>query len=127
MYRTGDRARFLPDGDIEFLGRRDNQVKLRGFRIELGEVEAVLQKHRGIGDAVAIVRADAAKRKRLVAFFSPAGSPGPKPEELQRHMKKSLPDYMIPAELIRLDELPRTPNGKIDRNSKVFSDPSPDQ
>jgi len=120
MYRTGDLARFLPDGNIEFLGRSDTQVKVRGVRIELGDVEAGLRGHPGVRDAVAIVREGRLGRSRLIAFLSPGMEEPPTSRELREYMESIVPRYMLPEEYFILEELPRTPNGKIDRLSPVF-------
>ena len=116
LYRTGDRARHLEGGDIEFLGRIDHQVKIRGFRIEPGEIEARLKSHDAVMDAVVVARGDDGSDKRLVAYVTaldPSNPPGP--PELRAHVGRSLPDHMIPAHFVVLDELPVTPNGKVDR------------
>ncbi|MFY2561144.1 amino acid adenylation domain-containing protein [Corallococcus terminator] len=115
LYKTGDVARFLPDGSIEFLGRQDNQVKLRGFRIELGEVEAALLRHPALNDCVVLAREDAPGARRLVAYFS-SSSP-PSGSELRDFLKRSLPDYMLPAVFVCLPSLPLSPNGKVDRKA----------
>jgi amino acid adenylation domain-containing protein len=115
MYATGDRARYLPDGRIEFLGRTDHQVKLRGFRIELGEVEAALREHPGILDAAVAVHDDGAGG-RLVAYVVPI-DPSPDVEDLRRFVGSRLPDHMVPGSVVWLDALPLTPNGKLDRTT----------
>src|SRR5690606_33338068 len=111
LYRTGDLARWRADGELEFLGRIDHQVKLRGFRIELGELEAALSQQPGIHDAVVLLREDAPGEKRLVAYTVGAVDP----ETLRAALKTQLPDYMVPTAWVTLDALPLTPNGKIDR------------
>jgi amino acid adenylation domain-containing protein len=113
LYRTGDFARYLPDGSLEYLGRGDNQVKIRGFRIELGEVEAALAAHEKVRECVAVVREDAHGDKRLVAYVV-AGA-GFSPRALCRFLESRLPSYMIPADIFRLDSLPLAHNGKVDR------------
>ncbi len=117
LYKTGDLARYLPDGNIEFLGRIDNQVKIRGFRIELGEIEAVLSQHLAIRETVVTVREDVPgdTRPRLVAYVVTNSDVAPSNEELRSFLKQKLPDYMMPSAFVMLDALPLTPNGKIDR------------
>ncbi|SNY74913.1 non-ribosomal peptide synthetase, partial [Paractinoplanes atraurantiacus] len=113
MYRTGDLAQRRPDGDFDVLGRVDHQVKLRGFRIELGEIEAALAAAGGVRRAVALIREDRPGDRRLVAYFVGSASPA----DLRGLLASSLPDYMVPAAFVALDELPTTPNGKLDRNA----------
>jgi amino acid adenylation domain-containing protein/non-ribosomal peptide synthase protein (TIGR01720 family) len=114
LYKTGDLARYLPDGNIEYLGRIDNQVKIRGFRIELGEIEAVLGQHPALREnAVVVHETD----KRLVAYIVPYCEQVIENTELRAFMKERLPDYMIPSALVTLESLPLTPNGKIDRQA----------
>lgn len=117
MYKTGDMARYLPDGQIEFLGRRDNQVKIRGFRVELGEIESVLEKHPGVHEAAVLVRESAHGDKRLTASVvrSPQGTIGK--GELRKYVQTHLPEYMVPSEFVFLESMPLTPNGKIDRRA----------
>jgi amino acid adenylation domain-containing protein len=121
LYRTGDRARLRPDGELEFLGRLDHQVKLRGFRIELGEVEEALRRAPGVGEAVAAVAAGDADTEigdgRLVAYVLPAPGAAFEPAALRRHLEERLPPHLVPQRFVRLDELPRRPNGKIDRRA----------
>ena len=134
MYRTGDLGRWLSDGNIEFLGRNDFQVKISGFRIELGEIEARLAEHPGVREAVVIAREDTAGDKRLVAYYTPApalpldtGVSQPDTlaaEQLRSHLSARLPDYMVPAAYVRLESFPLTPNGKLDR--KVLPAPEAD-
>jgi amino acid adenylation domain-containing protein len=123
LYRTGDRARHLPDGTIEFLGRRDEQVKVRGHRIELGEIETVIGHLRGVRQAVVVVREQRPGDKRLVAYVVPRQDVSFAPDELRRHLGEQLPDYMVPSDFVILDDLPLTANGKIDHQSL----PSPRQ
>jgi amino acid adenylation domain-containing protein len=122
LYRTGDRVRWLPEGQLEFLGRIDHQVKIRGFRIELGEIEAALAHHASLKEAVVVTREDRPGDKRLVAYIVPHGAP-PEAPELRRHLKTTLPDYMVPAAFVTLGALPRTPSGKVDR--RALPDPTP--
>jgi amino acid adenylation domain-containing protein len=117
MYRSGDRARHLADGRLEFLGRMDYQVKVRGFRIELGEIEAVLRNHEAVQDAVAIVREDTPGDRRLVGYVTPRQGVQCAASALQDHLKQRLPEYMVPAALVWLEILPLTPNGKVDRKA----------
>jgi non-ribosomal peptide synthase protein (TIGR01720 family) len=148
LYRTGDLARYLPDGNIEFLGRIDDQVKIRGFRIELGEIESTLTTLHNVAQTVVIAREDEPGDKKLVAYIVPhedifislssestfTSSSGDSfsvlngdiiptlTEDLRNHLARSLPDYMIPSFFVYLDQIPLTPNGKVDRKSL----PTPD-
>ncbi|MDZ7356796.1 MAG: amino acid adenylation domain-containing protein [candidate division KSB1 bacterium] len=122
LYRTGDRARYLADGNIEFLGRMDYQVKIRGFRIELGEVEATLGTYPDIQQAAVIVSGSNGQTQRLVAFLVAQNGLQPTASELRAYLKNHLPDYMIPAYFIWLDEMPLSPNGKIDRRALAAYD-----
>jgi len=115
LYRTGDLGRWRADGEIEFRGRRDNQVKLRGFRIELGEIEACLASHPEVGRAAAFIH-ETAGRKQLVGYVAPDGSPD-LAERLKVYLKDYLPDYMIPSPIMVLDSLPLSKNGKLDRKA----------
>ena len=121
LYKTGDLARWLPDGNIEFVGRIDNQVKLRGIRIELGEIEALLNGNSQIKQAVVIVREDVPGNKRLVAYIV-ASDESLSTKELRELTKEKLPEYMVPSAFVTLDSLPLMPNGKIDRKAL----PAPD-
>ena len=115
LYRTGDMARWLKTGALEYLGRTDQQVKVRGYRIELGEIETALISHAGVQDAVVLAREDEAGEKRLVAYVVPSGD-GPELtiSEMRGYLREKLPAYMIPSALVVLTELPFTPNGKVD-------------
>nr|NIM14698.1 amino acid adenylation domain-containing protein [Candidatus Aminicenantes bacterium]NIM81428.1 amino acid adenylation domain-containing protein [Candidatus Aminicenantes bacterium]NIN20828.1 amino acid adenylation domain-containing protein [Candidatus Aminicenantes bacterium]NIN44614.1 amino acid adenylation domain-containing protein [Candidatus Aminicenantes bacterium]NIN87430.1 amino acid adenylation domain-containing protein [Candidatus Aminicenantes bacterium] len=119
MYRTGDLSRWLPDGNIEFLGRIDFQVKIRGFRVELGEVEAQLMDHEGIREAVVLVKEDAKREKYLCAYTVACGTfeKAPSTRELKEYLVNKLPDYMIPSYFIQVERIPLTPNGKVDRKA----------
>lgn len=114
LYKTGDLARFLPDGNILFLGRNDSQVKIRGYRIELGEVEAVLGRHPGVREAVVLAREER-EGKRLLAYVVLEEAQETSAGDLRRFMRGQLPDYMVPAVFVMLDALPLTSNGKVDR------------
>jgi len=115
LYKTGDLARWLPDGNIEYLRRVDDQVKVRGFRIELGEIESFMRKMAHITDAVAIVRADAKGEKAIYAYYTTEASLSV--EAIQSKMQKALPTYMIPSYMKQVDQIPMTPNGKLDKNA----------
>jgi amino acid adenylation domain-containing protein len=119
LYRTGDLARWRSDGELEYLGRVDFQVKMRGFRIELGEIEATLSEHPGVAEAVVVAREEAPGEKRLVGYVVTKHQGGIQPEkgELLAHLARRLPGYMIPSSLVVLDGLPLTPNGKVDRKA----------
>jgi amino acid adenylation domain-containing protein len=119
LYRTGDVVRYLPDGNVEFLGRADGQVKVRGFRVELGEIEAALASHELVGDAVVVALGGEGEPggRRLVAYVVGGNRQPPAPGELRAYLKEKLPEYMIPHEYVPLDGLPLTPNGKIDRRA----------
>ncbi|MBW4632889.1 MAG: amino acid adenylation domain-containing protein [Iphinoe sp. HA4291-MV1] len=122
LYKTGDKARYLPDGNIEFLGRIDQQVKIRGFRIELGEIEALLSQHPSVQEAVAIAREDQPGNKQLVGYVVPNSEPGVSTTELRNFLKEKLPEYMVPSAVVSLEKMPLTPNGKVDRRAL----PAPD-
>jgi amino acid adenylation domain-containing protein len=113
LYRTGDRVRWREDGQLEFLGRLDEQVKVRGFRIEPGEIEAALRGHAGVRDWIVVARQAPSGEARLVGYVVGTADPG----ELRAHLRQSLPDYMVPGAFVVLEQLPLTPNGKIDRRA----------
>ncbi|MEG5138691.1 MULTISPECIES: amino acid adenylation domain-containing protein [unclassified Microcoleus] len=117
IYKTGDLARYLPDGNIECLGRLDFQVKIRGFRIELGEIESVLVKHSNVQQAVVIVREDFPGDKRLVGYIVALNNQNPTIQELRSLLKEYVPEYMVPSIFVFLEALPLTPNGKVDRKA----------
>jgi amino acid adenylation domain-containing protein len=116
LYRSGDLARWLPVGELEYLGRIDHQVKVRGFRIELGEIESVLVQHPGVREAVVVARSEGGET-RLTAYVVGAGETAPPVEELRTHLRERLPDYMVPAFFVTLDALPLTAHGKLDRRA----------
>ena len=120
LYKTGDLGRYLPDGNIEFLGRIDNQVKVRGFRIELGEIEAALKSHPLVKQAVVITTEENTSSKRLVAYV--VANSEITTQQLREYLRAQLPHYMVPNTFVTLDRLPLTPNGKIDRKAL----PTPD-
>ncbi|MFN6441574.1 MAG: amino acid adenylation domain-containing protein [Nostoc sp. DedSLP01] len=122
LYKTGDLGRYLPDGNIESLGRIDNQVKIRGFRIELGEVETVLNQYSDVQASCVIAREDVPGDKRLAAYVVPQPHTTPKVSELRAFLKEKLPEYMIPSAIVVLDALPLTPNGKLDRRALPIPD-----
>ena len=122
LYKTGDLARYLPDGNIEFIGRIDNQVKIRGFRIELGEIESALNQYPDVRETVVIAREDVPGDKRLVAYVVSLQQPAPTTDKLRRFLKDKFPEYMVPSAFVVLEALPLTPNGKVDRRAL----PAPD-
>ena len=123
LYRSGDLARRRPDGELEYLGRTDDQVKVRGFRIELGEIQAALMSHPDVREAVVLSRGRGGDHGRLVAWFVSREARIPTIAELRAHLEQRLPSYMIPPAFVPLDGLPLTPNGKLDR--KALPDPDP--
>jgi amino acid adenylation domain-containing protein len=124
LYRTGDLTRFLPDGNIEFIGRIDNQVKLRGFRIELGEIETVLKMHPAVNDAVALMREDQPGNKRIVAYVVLKSVRKPDDQEFRNFIQGKLPGYMVPSAFVVINSLPLTQNGKVERNALSVPDPT---
>jgi acyl-coenzyme A synthetase/AMP-(fatty) acid ligase/acyl carrier protein len=117
LYRTGDLARYLPDGNIEILGRLDQQVKIRGHRVELGEIEARLNEHPTVRASVVLLKDLANGEKILVAYIIPREGQKPTRDELREYAQKKLPEYMVPAQVMFLLAFPQTPNKKIDRNA----------
>ncbi|MBZ5554814.1 MAG: amino acid adenylation domain-containing protein [Acidobacteriia bacterium] len=123
LYKTGDLARYLPDGNIEFLGRIDHQVKIRGLRIELGEIEFQLAAHPAVKEVVVVARQDEPGDQRLVAYLVAGEAAAPGTSELRTFLLHTLPDYMVPAAFVWLKQLPLSPNGKVDRRAL----PAPDK
>src|SRR5438093_381914 len=123
LYKTGDLARHLANGDLEYLGRGDYQVKIRGHRIELGEVEAVVSQHPAVRETVVVAREDSPGDKRLVAYVVPRPDQTPQTGELRSYLKQKMPEYMVPTGFVMLEALPLTPNGKVDRRRL----PAPDR
>jgi amino acid adenylation domain-containing protein/non-ribosomal peptide synthase protein (TIGR01720 family) len=123
LYKTGDLARYLPDGQVEFLGRTDNQVKIRGYRVELEEIEVTLGQHPSVRQAVVIAREEEAGRTRLVGYVVGKNGNVPSASELKSYVSERLPDYMAPSTIVTLESLPLTANGKVDRKAL----PAPDQ
>jgi acyl carrier protein len=117
LYRTGDLARYHENGQLEYLGRRDQQVKLRGYRIELGEIEASLRTHPAIHEAVVVLREESEFAKTLVAYVMGRGEERPTRDDLYAHLRRQLPQYMVPTSVVFLETLPLLPNGKIDRKA----------
>jgi amino acid adenylation domain-containing protein len=117
LYRTGDLARYLPDGNIELLGRIDQQVKIRGHRVELGEIEARINEHPDVRESVVLLRGLANGEQALVAYVIPREAQPPTPDELRQHAQQKLPDFMVPARVVFMTAFPQTPNRKIDRNA----------
>ncbi|MFD2168454.1 amino acid adenylation domain-containing protein [Tumebacillus lipolyticus] len=115
VYKTGDLVRYLPDGNIDYLGRIDHQVKIRGIRIEVGEIQAVLLEHDQVAEALVMAQEDDAGNKRLVAYVT--GEAGLDQLELRSHVKKKLPEFMVPSAFVVLEKFPLTPNGKVDRKA----------
>ena len=124
LYKTGDMARYLPDGEIEFRGRKDFQVKIRGFRVEPGEIETILGGHESLREAVVLVEEDASGGKRLVAYVVAAAGMTTSATELRAYLKAHLPEYMVPSGFVFVNELPLTPNGKVDRRALATMRPA---
>jgi aryl carrier-like protein len=117
LYRTGDLGRWRADGNVEFLGRIDHQVKVQGHRIELGEIETTLLQHPAVKEAVVSVAGERHGPKRLIGYVVPDSADAPEPEELQIFLQKTLPDYMVPQSWMTLEQLPLSANGKVDRKA----------
>jgi aspartate racemase len=117
MYKTGDLARYLPSGEIEFAGRTDDQVKIRGYRVELEEIESVLGAHPGVHENVVMARENASGEKTLVAYLVPSREQVPTASELRTYLKQKLPHYMVPSAVVLLETMPKTPNGKTDKRA----------
>ncbi len=117
LYRTGDRARVLPNGEIEFLGRLDDQIKIRGYRVELDEISSVLDSHPEVKASAVTVSGSSSEEKRLVAYLVLATESQPTANVFREYLQRHLPDYMIPAAFVRLEALPLTNNGKVDRSA----------
>ena len=116
LYRTGDLVRYRANGEIEFLGRIDNQVKVRGFRIELGEIESALAEHPSVREAVVVARKDNGD-KHLAAYLVAATGLTPSIDEIREFLKDKLPDHMVPSVFVVLESLPLSPTGKVDRRA----------
>jgi amino acid adenylation domain-containing protein len=124
IYKTGDLARYLPSGEIEFAGRTDDQVKIRGYRVELKEIESVLGTHGGVREAAVIARENEAGEKNLIAYVVPSREQTPTGGELRTYLKQKLPHYMVPAAFVLLEAMPKTPNGKVDRRNMPVAQPA---
>nr|OLE60252.1 MAG: hypothetical protein AUI36_12480 [Cyanobacteria bacterium 13_1_40CM_2_61_4] len=124
MYKTGDRARWLPGGVLDFVGRVDDQIKLRGFRIEMGDIEAILIQHDAIRDAAVVVREDAPGEQRLVAYI--VSDRDVSASDVRQFLQDRLPRYMIPAAFVELPAPPLTSNGKVDRRALPRPDVHPE-
>ena len=127
LYRSGDLARFLPDGNIEFLGRSDHQVKIRGFRVELGEIEALLKLHPLIKDAALLADQDSSGHNRLVGYVACREPSALSVEDVRHYLKQNLPDYMLPSAIALVEAMPLTSNGKLDRKQLQALAPSQPQ
>jgi acyl carrier protein len=122
LYRTGDLGRFLPDGNIEFLGREDFRIKIRGYRIEAGEIEAALNQHPAVRSCVVTAFGEDLRQKRLVAYVIPQQNTAPETCELRQFLSQKLPEYMLPSAFVMLEALPLSANGKVDHKAL----PAPD-
>lgn len=127
MYKTGDIARFTATGELEWLGRADHQVKVRGFRIELGEIESILNSHRDVQQSVVIDKQDPSQETCLIAYVVRRSAALMSAEELRSFLRQKLPEYMLPSELVFLDKMPLTPNGKVDRSALRKTSPTMDR
>jgi acyl carrier protein len=117
LYKTGDLSRYLPDGNIEFLGRNDQQIKIRGYRVEPGEIEAEIARHEAVREAAVVVHDDSRGGKRLVGYVVTHAQSPLTGNELRAYLRDRLPEYMIPATFMTLDEMPLTTSGKVDRRA----------
>jgi acyl carrier protein len=124
LYKTGDLARLLPDGQITFLGRVDEQIKIRGFRIEPNEIVCALNQHPVVRESLVLARDDSSGDKRLVAYLVLEPDSGVSPQSLRGYLRRRLPEYMLPSAFVRLEAFPLTPNGKIDRTGLPAPDPA---
>ncbi|HEX5601554.1 MAG TPA: AMP-binding protein, partial [Pyrinomonadaceae bacterium] len=124
LYKFGDRGRYRADGEMEFLGRRDQQIKIRGFRIELGEIESALVANKSVREAAVLAREDVPGEKRLVAYIVPAQQPAPTTTELHSFLKEKVPEYMLPSAFVMIETLPLTRNGKLNRDALPAPDAS---
>lgn len=127
LYKTGDLCRYLPDGNIDYLGRMDDQVKIRGFRVELGEIETTLEQHPAVRQAVVIMREDSPNERRIVAYLVSPAPAKPSLAALRSHLLERLPDYMAPAAFVWLDAIPLSANGKVDRKALPLPDANRDE
>ena len=117
LYRSGDLGRFISRDEIEYLGRTDHQIKIRGFRIELGEIESAINSHPAVADSVVLAREDAPGEKRLVAYIVAGSEEAVSISEIREYLRESLPEYMVPSAFVRLEQMPLTANGKLDRRA----------
>jgi hypothetical protein len=122
LYKTGDLARFRPDGEMEFVSRVDDQVKIRGIRIELGEIRSILSRHPDVRQSTVVAVGDSSEGKRLVAYVAPKAEEARSSADLRNFLKRQLPDYMIPAAFVMMEALPLTPSGKVNRQALPAAD-----